>query len=412
MIFLSLWRHSVNKNRTAEILSPAGDEERMRMAVAYGANAVYLAGKHFGMRAAAGNFGRDAMAEAVRYCHERGTKVYVTCNTLPREEEIPLLPDYLHFLQDIGADAVIAADFGVFSLIRRETPHMKVHVSTQFGVVNSEAARALYDYGADTVVLARELSLSEIRAIRKNTPEDLRIECFVHGAMCMAFSGRCLLSNYFTGRDSNRGQCAQPCRWSYHIVEETRPGEYYPIIEDNGTHILNSRDLCMIDHVPELLECGVNSLKIEGRMKSFYYTAVVTAAYRHAMDAALAGEPLDPRWRTEVEMVSHRPYTTGFYYGEPDQEYADSSYSSGANVAAVVESCDSGGFAVLTQRNKFHAGDEMELLLPGELPVPFTADALFTREGEPLESTAQAMMVFRMKLPCAAPPLSIIRMKT
>ena len=402
----------MKKNRTVEVLSPAGDEERMRMAVAYGADAVYLAGTRFGMRAAAGNFQKDAMADAVRYCHEKGKKVYVTCNTLPREDELRFLPEYLHFLKEIGTDALIVADLGVLSLIRRETPGMKIHISTQLGVVNSETARALYEYGADTVVLARELSLPEIRAIRENTPEDLRIECFVHGAMCVAFSGRCLLSNYLTGRDSNRGQCAQPCRWSYHLVEETRPGEFFPILEDNGTHILNSRDLCMIDHVPELLECGVDSLKIEGRMKSFYYTAVVTAAYRHAAEAALAGIPLDPRWRDEVDMVSHRPYTTGFYYGEPGQEYEDSMYTSGANVVAVVESCGEDGFAKLTQRNKFHAGDELELLIPGELPVSFTAEALFTPEGEALENTAQAMMVFCMKLPCAAPPLSIIRIKT
>ncbi len=402
----------MKKNRTVEVLSPAGDEERMRMAVAYGADAVYLAGTRFGMRAAAGNFQKDAMADAIRYCHEKNRKVYVTCNTLPREDELGFLPEYLHFLQEIGTDALIVADLGALSVIRRETPGMKIHISTQLGVVNSETARALYEYGADTVVLARELSLPEIRAIRENTPEDLRIECFVHGAMCVAFSGRCLLSNYLTGRDSNRGRCAQPCRWSYYLVEETRPGEYYPILEDNGTHILNSRDLCMIDHVPELLECGVDSLKIEGRMKSFYYTAVITAAYRHAVDAALVGEPLDPQWSMEVEMVSHRPYTTGFYFGEPGQEYSDSSYTSSANVVAVVESCDSDGSACLTQRNKFHVGDELELLLPGELPLRFTADSLLSAEGEQIENTAQAMMPFRMKLPCYAPPLSIIRIKT
>ena len=397
---------------TVELLSPAGDRERLEMAVAYGADAVYLAGREFGMRAAAGNFDAEELEAAVRFCHERNVRVYVTCNTLPREEEITRLPPFLHLLQDIGADAIIVADMGVFALARRETPALKIHISTQFGIVNSESARALYDLGADTVVLARELSLSEIRKIRRNTPPDLRLECFVHGAMCVAFSGRCLLSNYLTGRDSNRGQCAQPCRWSYHLVEETRPGEYFPIFEDQGTHILNSKDLCMIDHLPELLDAGVSSLKIEGRMKSFYYTAVTTAAYRHAIDTACSGHTLDPRWREEVDMVSHRPYTTGFYFGEPGQEYAESSYSTGAIVAAVVEECDETGFALLTQRNRFYEGDTVELLVPGQLPISFHAAALFAEDGTRIPNTAQAMMRFRMPLPLRAPRLSIIRIKT
>ena len=277
------------------------------MALLYGADAVYLAGTAFGMRASAGNFDEEQLRQAVLLAHGRGVRVYVTCNTLPREDELQKLPGYLEFLQDAGADALIVADIGVMSLAKRYAPRLALHVSTQFGVINSAAANSLYDLGADTVVLARETPLEDIRKIRKNTPKELRLEAFVHGAMCVSFSGRCLLSNYLTGRDANRGQCAQPCRWKYHLMEETRPGEYFEISEDGGTHIMNSRDMCMIEHIPELLEAGVSSFKIEGRMKSSYYAAVVTNAYRHAIDAALKGCPLDPVWVEETEKVSHRP---------------------------------------------------------------------------------------------------------
>ena len=392
-----------------ELLSPAGDFERLEMAVAYGADAVYLAGTRFGMRAGAGNFEKDELYRAVRYCHERNVKVYITCNTIPHDSEFLDLPEYLHFLWEIQADALIVADLGVLWAIRREIPGMKTHISTQFGVVSSETACALYELGAETVVLARELKLDEIRKIRQQTPSELKLECFVHGAMCVAFSGRCLLSNYLTGRDSNRGLCAQPCRWKYHLVEETRPGEFFPVVEDNGTHIFNSRDLCMIDHIPDLLDAGVDSLKIEGRMKSFYYAAVVTGAYRHAIDAALSGKALDVKWQNEVNMVSHRPYTTGFYFTQPGEEYADSSYSSGAEVAGVVESCSDDGLAVLTQRNRISQGDALELLIPGRLPIPFSAGRITSEEGFEIESTRHAMMRYCLDLPVQAPRLSIIR---
>ncbi len=282
-------------------------------------------------------------------------------------------------------------------------------MSTQFGVVNSAAAKALFDLGADTVVLARETPLEDIRRIRVATPKELRLEAFVHGAMCVSFSGRCLLSNYLTGRDANRGQCAQPCRWKYHLVEETRPGQYYEISEDGGTHILNSRDLCMIEHVPELIDTGVDCLKIEGRMKSAYYTAVITNAYRHALDAALAGRRLDPIWVRETEKVSHRPYSTGFYLGEPGQFYADATYFSEADVVAVVTSCKEDGSAVLTQRNKFFRGDELELLLPEGDPVRFVVGQMFDADGCEIEDTRRAMMEIRMRLPVQAPELSILR---
>ncbi len=392
-----------------ELLSPAGDPERLTMALRYGADAVYLAGQRYGMRASAGNFSDEQLAEAVKSAHEKGVRVYVTCNTLPREDELTGLPEYLESLQTVGVDALIIADVGVLELAKKYAPNVKKHVSTQLGVINSATANALYALGADTVVLARETPLEDIRKIRANTPEDLRIEAFVHGAMCVSFSGRCLLSNYLTGRDANRGQCAQPCRWKYHLVEETRPGEFFEITEDGGTYILNSRDMRMIEHIPELIDAGVTSFKIEGRMKSAYYTAVVTNAYRHAIDAAVAGKPLDKLWVEETEKLSHRPYTTGFYFGEPGQHYEATSYYSLTDVAAVVESCDDSGIAVLSQRNKFYRGDELELLIPGETPLKFTVEKMFNAEGEEIEDTRHAMMEIRMKLPVYAPKYSIVR---
>ncbi len=379
------------------------------MAILYGADAVYLAGHKFGMRSAAVSFSDEALREAVRYAHAHGVKVYVTCNTLPREEELGEIPAYLGFLESAGVDALIIADLGVMELAKIYAPGLARHVSTQFGVINSAAANALHLLGADTVVLARETPLEDIRRIRANTPDTLRIEAFVHGAMCVSFSGRCLLSNYMTGRDANRGQCAQPCRWKYHLVEETRPGQYFEISEDGGTHIMNSRDMCMIEHIPELIDAGVGSLKIEGRMKSAYYTAVVTNAYRHAIDAAVKGEKLDPVWIRETDMVSHRPYTTGFYFGEPGQYYEDGMYTTGADVVAVVESCDGNGNALLTQRNKFSCGDELELLCPGQKPLSFSADNLRNEEGESIPDTRRAMMAFRMPLPIPAPAGSLVR---
>ncbi len=383
--------------------------ERLRMALLYGADAVYLAGRAYGMRAASANFSDEELEEAVRLAHAVGAKLYVTCNTLPLEEELLPLPKYLGFLQEIGVDALIIADLGVLRLAKKQATRVKRHVSTQFGVINSAAACELYELGADTVVLARETKLEDIRRIRAHTPPELRLEAFVHGAMCVSFSGRCLLSNYLTGRDANRGECAQPCRWKYHLVEETRPGQYFEISEDGGTYIMNSRDMRMIEHIPELLDAGVASLKIEGRMKSAYYTAVVTNAYRQALDAAMEGRPLDPLWVAETEKVSHRPYSTGFYFGAPGQHYAEASYSATADVVAVVEECDEEGNALLTQRNKIFRGDELELLLPGKAPLPFRAEQIFGPEGEEIADTRRAMMEFHLKLPACAPKDAIVR---
>lgn len=395
--------------RKLELLAPAGDMERLEMALHYGTDAVYLAGTQFGMRAAAGNFTFPELKKAAELAHGKGAAVHMTCNTLPRENELVALPKFLEQAQEAGVDAFIIADLGVMSAAAKYAPKVSRHVSTQLGVINSATANVLFDMGADRVVLARETPMEDIFKIRANTPKELEIEAFVHGAMCVSFSGRCLLSNYLTGRDANRGACAQPCRWKYHLVEEKRPGEYFEISEDNGTHIMNSRDMCMIEHIPELIDAGVTSFKIEGRMKSAYYAAAVTNAYRHAIDCAVKGETLPQIWIDELNKVSHRPYCTGFYYGDPGQHYAEASYYSDAYVCAVVEECDDDGNAVLTQRNRFCVGDTVELLTNEGEPIAFTAGELWNENGEAIEATPHAMMRFKMRLPVKCSALSILR---
>ena len=379
------------------------------MALHYGADAVYLAGTQFGMRAAAGNFTFPELKLATELAHANGTAVHMTCNTLPREDELSQLPEFLEQAQDAGVDAFIIADLGVMAAAEKYAPKVSRHVSTQLGVINSATANVLFDMGADRVVLARETPMEDIRKIRANTPKELEIEAFVHGAMCVSFSGRCLLSNYLTGRDANHGACAQPCRWKYHLVEEKRPGEYFEISEDNGTHIMNSRDMCMIEHIPELIDAGVTSFKIEGRMKSAYYAAAVTNAYRHAIDYAQKGEALPQVWIDELNKVSHRPYCTGFYYGDPGQHFAEASYFSDAYVCAVVESCAEDGLAELTQRNRFCIGDTVELLTNEGEPIPFTVTELWDENGEAIAATPHAMMKFKMRLPVKCSALSILR---
>ncbi|MCI9376650.1 MAG: U32 family peptidase [Oscillibacter sp.] len=391
-----------------ELLAPAGDMERLRMAVLYGADAVYLAGSSFGMRAFAGNFTPEELREAVAFAHRRGVRVHCTVNTMPRNDEADQLPGYLELLEDAGVDAVIIADLGAFVLAGRHAPHVERHISTQAGITNYQAARAWYDAGAARIILARELSLEEIQTIRAKTPSGLQMEAFVHGAMCVSYSGRCLLSNYMTGRDSSRGACAQPCRYRYALMEEKRPGEYFPIEEDDfGSYIMNSRDMCMIDHLPDLL--GLDSLKIEGRAKSAYYAAVVTGAYRHCLDAAAEGRPLDPVWRDEVEHVSHRPYATGFFYGEPGQYYDNSRYIREWQVAAVVTECDASGNAVLSLRNKFRVGDAVELVGPDLRPLALTAPEMYDLDGSPLAEPRTPQMLFKMRLPQPVPAWTLLR---
>ena len=398
------------REKKIELLAPAGDMERLEMAVAYGANAVYLAGTAFGMRSFAGNFTPEELKRAVDLCHKKGVRVHVTCNTMPRNDEVARLPEWLTYLDQVGVDAVILADVGVMALAGKYAPHVQRHISTQASIVNYETARAWHDLGADRVILARELSLDEIREIRAKTPPELELEAFAHGAMCVSYSGRCLLSNYMTGRDSNRGACAQPCRYQYALMEEKRPGEYFPVYEDErGTYIMNSRDMCTIDHVAQLMDAGLDSLKLEGRAKSAYYAAIVTGAYRHAIDAALAGQPLDPVWRDEVEHISHRHYSTGFYFGQPGQFTEDSRYIRDWQIVAKVRSCTPDGRAVLTLNNKFSVGDQLELVGPGLRPCPVTVKALWDEDGEHLDQVRKPQMVFQLDLPCQAPPLSLLR---
>ena len=396
--------------RKIELLSPAGDMDKLKMAVLYGADAVYLAGTDFGMRAFAGNFTPEELPQAVKFAHDHGVKAHVTVNIMPRNDEVKALPAYLERLDDAGVDALIVADLGAFTLAGKYAPHCERHISTQQSVANYECANAWYDLGAKRVVLARELSLPEIIGIRQNTPKDLEIETFGHGAMCVSYSGRCLLSNYMTGRDSNRGACAQPCRYQYALVEEKRPGEYFPVFEDEkGTYILKSRDMCTIDHLKDLVDAGIDCIKIEGRAKSAYYAAIVTGAYRHAIDDVYAGREIDPIWRDEVEHVSHRVYSTGFYYGHPGQYVENSRYIREWQIVAKVESCDENGVATCSLNNKFRAGDELEVVGPDTRPFPITAQDIHDAEGNPIGEPRTPQMVFTMQLPKQVPAHSLIR---
>ena len=399
------------ERKKIELLAPAGDMERLKMAVAYGADAVYLAGTTFGMRTFAGNFTPEELKEAVALCKANHVRVHVTCNTMPRNDEIARLPEWLEYINEVGVTAAIMADVGVLSMCKKYAPNVECHISTQASIVNYASANAWYDLGAKRVILARETSLDEIREIRAKTPKELEIEVFGHGAMCVSYSGRCLLSNYMTGRDSNRGACAQPCRYKYALMEEKRPGEYFPVYEDEqGTYIMNSKDMCMIDHVGELMDIGLDSLKIEGRAKSAYYAAIVTGAYRHAIDAAAAGQPLDPVWRDEVEHISHRHYSTGFFYGQPGQFTQDSRYVRDWQIVAKVFECDEQGNALLSLNNKFATGDELELVGPDVRPQTLVVGTLTDGEsGEILPEVRKPQMKFRMKLPCPVPPLSLLR---
>ena len=393
-----------------ELLSPAGDMERLKMSVLYGADAVYLAGTNFGMRSFAGNFTPEELPIAVKYAHDHGVSVHVTVNTMPRNDEIAQLPAYLEQLQDAGVDALIVADMGAFTLAGKYAPKCQRHISTQQSIANYECAKAWYDLGATRVVLARELNLEEIRTIRQNTPKELEIETFGHGAMCVSYSGRCLLSNYMTGRDSNRGACAQPCRYQYALMEEKRPGEYFPVYEDEkGTYILNSRDMCMIDHLDDLMDAGVDCIKIEGRAKSAYYAAIVTGAYRHCIDDIAAGKAIDPIWRDEVDHVSHRIYSTGFYYGQPGQYTENSRYIREWQVCAIVESCDENGLALCSLRNKFSEGEELEVVGPDMRPFAITAGNMTDAEGNALTEPRTPQSKFYIPLPKPVPPFTILR---
>ena len=403
-----------------EILSPAGNFEKMRAAILYGADAVYLAGQLFGMRAAADNFTVEELYSATQYAHERGVKVYLTLNTMPREYEYDMLRDYLLRIKDANIDAMIIADIGVLALVRKIIPDMEIHISTQANACSSAACRAFYEMGAKRVVLARELTLDEIRAIRSAVPSDLELECFIHGSMCVSYSGRCLLSGHMIDRDANRGMCAQPCRWNYtirgfEIEEEKRPDTVMPVEEINGeTFIMASRDTCMIEHIPELVEAGINSFKIEGRMKSAYYTAVVTNTYKMALDSYFSENyEYDPRWYTELESVSHREYNTGYYFVDPRVD-ANLCKNNGymkdkAYLAACVSYDEATGIATFTQRNKMSFGDKIELLTPGKVGEELSYGEMYDESMNTIESAPHPYMTFKMKVDRPLRPGDIIR---
>ncbi|MBQ7314728.1 MAG: U32 family peptidase [Clostridia bacterium] len=403
-----------------EILSPAGNFEKMKAAILYGADAVYLSGRIFGMRAAADNFSVEELREATAYAHARGVKVYLTVNTMPREGEYEALRLYLEELRDIPIDAYIVADIGVLMLLREIDPERCIHISTQANAVSAADCRAWHALGASRIVLARELTLEEIRAIRQATPPSLELEAFVHGSMCISYSGRCLLSGHFVGRDANRGMCAQPCRWGYtirgyEIAEEKRPEDALPLEEVNGeTFILASRDTCMVEHMKELCEAGINSFKIEGRMKSAYYTAVVTNTYKMARDAYLRGDTtVDPAWRRELESVSHRAYATGYYFSDSHIDanvVRENGYIKEKAYLGVVLSYDkSTGRARVSQRNKVSLGERAELLTPGCVGRPFDVTALFDTDGTPIEAAPHPYMEYEIALPFEASCGDILR---
>ena len=397
-----------------ELLSPAGDAECLSSAVRFGADAVFLAGKQFGMRTASANFSDDELINACDFAHKNNVKVHLTCNTLPRCDEAEALPRFLETAQSAGVDAFIIADIGVMELAKKHAPDVALHVSTQAGVTNHLTATALYNLGASRVVLARELSLDEISTLRSKTPKELEIETFVHGAMCVSFSGRCLISSYMTGRDANRGDCAQPCRWKYHLFEQNREGQYFPVEEtDQGTFLYNSRDLCMIEHIPELVRAGISSFKIEGRAKSGYYTAVVTNAYRHAIDEYMKNPDSFklPDWiREECEKISHREYNTGFYFGsEPGQVTNNGGYIRGWDVVAF---CEHGGEPCeITQRNKFLVGDTLDVLPPSGIPFNIKCEKLINEQGIEVDSAPHAMERLTMHCDREVPYGSVIRKK-
>lgn len=406
-------------NHNIELLSPSGDMLRLKLAVKFGADAVYVGGEQFGMRTNPSNFKADELKEAVNLVHKNNKKIYLTCNTLPRNNELAALPDYLKYVQSIGIDALIIADMGVLALAKKYAPDVEIHMSTQVGIVNYESANALFDLGAKRIVTARELSLDEIKTIRDKTNPELEIEVFVHGAMCMSFSGRCILSDYMTGRDANRGDCAQPCRWKYHLVEETRPNQYFPINQDDkGTYIFNSRDLCMIEHIPELDRAGIDSFKIEGRAKSEYYTAIVTYAYRHAIDEYLkSGRRADfkpSQWiLDEMEKMSHREYTTGFNFGpiEKGQVLDSGGYIRSWDVCALYKSFENGRLTV-AQRNRFFQGDILEVVEPDKLPYQIKVEELYNvNDCEFVEAANKATDIYSFKCDREISPDAIFRVE-
>ncbi len=398
-----------------ELLCPAGDLTRLKCAVDFGADAVYFAGTEFGMRAAAGNFDPDEMREGIEYAHSRGVRAHITVNTLMHPDEMAQLPEFIAAACDAGADAFIVTDLGAMKTVQKYAPDAEIHASVQMGVVNAETACVLHEMGAKRIVLARELTLGEIADIRAKTPKTLQLEAFAHGAICMSYSGRCLLSMYMTGRDANRGDCAQPCRWSYSLVEQKRAGEYYDITEtDKGTYILNANDMCMAEHIADMVNAGISSLKIEGRAKSHYYVAVTTNAYRGAIDAfAENPDAPAPDWVIgELNKISHRTYSTGFYYGrQPNmQTYENGGYIRDYAVAAVVEGYEN-GLCFARLKNKFLRGTELDCLEAGNAPFMVSTDVLLDETDQPIDSAPHPMRIIKIPFERPIKVGSLLRMK-
>ena len=389
-----------------ELLAPAGDLEKLKMAITYGADAVYLGGEEFGLRAAAKNFTIEEIKLGLDFAHSRGKKVYVTLNIIPHNEDLTGLPEYLKKLDEIGVDAVIVSDPGVFSTVKNLIPDMEIHLSTQANTTNYLTANFWYEQGVKRVVVARELSLNEIKEIICNAPDELEIEAFVHGAMCISYSGRCLLSNYMVHRDANRGECAQSCRWKYYLMEEKRPGEYYPVYEDEkGTYIFNSKDLCMLQHIPELIEAGITSFKIEGRMKSPYYVATVIRSYRMALDKYIADPQnyvYNDKWLDEIKKASYRDFTTGFYFGKPsgnEQLYTSSSYIRTYDFVGLILDYDlKTSVATVEQRNRIFLGDEIEVFGPNKEYFTQKIEKMWDDKGNEIDVAPHAQQKIRIKM--------------
>ena len=388
-----------------ELLAPGGSLEKLKTAIDYGADAVYIGGEMFSLRVAAENFSKEDMQEGIKYAHDRGKKVYLTANILPHNDDIEEFEEFVKDIKDYGFDAVLVADLGLFDMMQELAPEIPIHVSTQANNINYRSAIKWYKMGATRVVLAREMSFKEIAEFQKKIPEDLELEAFIHGAMCISYSGRCLLSNYMTGRDSNMGACAHPCRWNYKLVEETRPGEYMDVFEnERGTFIFNSKDLCTIRHIPELVQSGIASLKIEGRVKTSYYVATVVGAYRREIDRYCADPEnyvFNEAEYEELCKVSHRPYTTGFYFGKPDensQVYTSSSYIRDYDLIGIVKSYDAeNGIATITQRNRFFKGDEIEIIQPMKPFFVQTVDSMCDENGNEIEVANHAEQIVKFK---------------
>ncbi len=405
--------------RKTELLIPAGSLDTLKTAVNYGADAVYLGGEAFGLRAKAKNFTNEEIREGIKFAHEHGVRVYITANIFAHNRDLDGVEEYFRELKEIGPDALIISDPGVFSIARRVLPGMEIHISTQANNTNYETYRFWYELGAKRVVSARELSLEEIREIRQHIPEDMEIESFIHGAMCISYSGRCLLSNFFTGRDANQGACTHPCRWKYAVMEETRPGEYMPVYEnDRGTFLFNSKDLCMIEHVPEMLEAGIDSFKIEGRMKNALYVATVARTYRKAIDDCKTDPKLyrqNLEWyKEEIGKCTTREFTTGFYFGKPGEDaqiYQNSTYIKNYIYLGTVETIGKNGLVQIEQKNKFSAGETLEIMKPDGRNLMAQVRGIYSEEGEAMESAPHARQKLFLDLSEPAEPGNILRIK-